>query len=150
VRIPIKQPLGIALLLFAPLAVAQTKLGELLDAGAKPLSPEEFKQELVQRVLVGPTATGLNLEIMYTTSGTVQGLSVPAAQVNGEWTIDAVGRVCTAMRLIGPTFGVAGGGSQGTTLPARCQSWYRLADRYFLSDSDTDRQARVLVRTVKQ
>lgn len=53
-----KLALGVALLLCAPLAGAQTNLGELLDAGAKQLSTEEFRQELVQRTIVGPTPTG--------------------------------------------------------------------------------------------
>jgi hypothetical protein len=35
------------------------------------------------------------------------------------------------------------------TLPRRCQYWFKVGDRYFLSDSDTDRQARVFARTIK-
>jgi hypothetical protein len=32
----------------------------------------------------------------------------------------------------------------------RCQVWFKHGEQYFLSDSDTDRRARVLLRTVKQ
>ena len=43
VPLPTKLLLGLALLLLVPFAVAQNKLGELLDAGAKRLSAEEFR-----------------------------------------------------------------------------------------------------------
>ena len=65
--------LAFTLLLWIPLAIAQSNLGELLDAGAKKLTPEEFRQELVQRMIVGPTPTGGVIEVMFTTSGMVQG-----------------------------------------------------------------------------
>src|SRR2546421_7385488 len=105
-----KLPLGIALVLWASLTGAQSNLGELLDAGGRILSPEEFKLEVVQRVVVGPTATGGTLEIMYATNGSVQGKSsYPGyvgtqrfrddSPISGEWRIDDKGRVCTAMRI---------------------------------------------------
>ena len=59
---PMKLLLGIALVLWTSLAGAQSNLGELLDAGARMLSPEEFKREVVQRSLVGPTPTGGTLK----------------------------------------------------------------------------------------
>jgi hypothetical protein len=58
VTLPTKLRLGFALLLCAPICIAQSNLGELLDAGGRMLSPDEFKQELVQRLVVGPTPTG--------------------------------------------------------------------------------------------
>jgi hypothetical protein len=145
--------LGAALLLFAPFAIAQDKLGELLDAGAKVLPPEQFKQELVQQVLVGPTPSGVGLEVVYTTKGLVQGSASGMVQgmaglltpVNGEWKIDENGRICTSMR-----FGLAYGPGGGMTLPFRCQFWFKYKDVYFLADSDSDRQVRVFRRTVKQ
>jgi hypothetical protein len=145
---------ALALLLWAPLAMAQNNLGELLDAGAKKLSTEEFKQELVQHMLAGPTATGGSLEVMYTSNGMVQGRGsyasnvVALASINGEWTIDDKGKICTSMRIGGSTPGVGGGA--GVILPARCQFWFKYAEQYFLSDSDSDRSARVFRRTVKQ
>src|SRR5215467_7266020 len=94
--------LGVALLLCAPLALAQEKLGELLDAGAKVLPPEQFKEELVQHLLAGPTASGVALEVVYTGKGLVQGSATglgvmgPATggpvPVNGEWKTDENGR----------------------------------------------------------
>jgi hypothetical protein len=146
-------PLGFAIFVWLPMAIAQSNLGELLDAGAKKLSGEEFKQELVQRVIVGPTASGGTHEVIYTTTGMVQGtgsyaaLNLSVAPISGDWTLDDNGRICTSMRI-----GTGGGASPGlgTTLPPRCQFWFKYADQYFLSDSDSDRRARVLRRTIKQ
>jgi hypothetical protein len=137
--------LGVSLLLCVPLAVAQSDLGALLDAGAKKLSAEEFKEELVQRVIVGPTLAGGHIEVLYSTKGSIQGLGTPstaptrsATPIYGDWKIDENGKICTSM-VIGDT-----------NLPYRCQSWFKNADLYFVSDSDSDRMARVLRRTVKQ
>jgi len=47
-----------ALLFCSGVALGQTNLGELLDAGAKPLSAAEFKEVVVQRMIFGPTPTG--------------------------------------------------------------------------------------------
>jgi hypothetical protein len=144
----IKPLLAIALWLCAPLALAQDKLGELLDAGARKLSAEEFRQELVQRVIVGPTMSGGTLEVLYANSGEIQGRGIAVAStsftptpVSGEWRIGDTGKICSSMQL---------GGTNTVILPSRCQSWFKLADQYFLSDSDSDRQARVLRRTIKQ
>jgi hypothetical protein len=145
---------ALALVLWAPLAVAQSKLGELLDAGGTRLSPEAFKEEVVQRVIVGPTATGGTLELMYAANGMVQGRGsstglfgasgVPMAPINGEWTIGDNGRICTSMQIGGGT------GMAAVTLLPRCQFWFKYAGQYFFSDSDSDRGARVLRRTLKQ
>ena len=148
VRLTTKLSLRVALLLWAPLAVAQSNLGELLDAGAKKLSIEEFKEQVVQRVIVGPTASGGNLEVMYAHSGVIAGRGawVPGANtvlapISGEWTTDDNGRVCTSMRI---------GSNPGLLLPPRCQFWFKYTEEYFFSDSDSDRHVRVLRRTVKQ
>jgi hypothetical protein len=144
-----KLRLGMVLVLWVPLAAAQSNLGELLDAGAKKLSVEEFKEELVQRVIVGPTAFGQGfLELMYANNGEIQGLgnqppTVMSPQpIRGEWTADDNGRICTSMQ-IGPAFGYV-------SLPRRCQFWFKNAGQYFYSDSDSDRHARVFRRTLKQ
>src|SRR6266581_7032327 len=129
----------LALLLWAPLAAAQNNLGTLLDAGATRLSPDAFKEEVVQRVLVGPTAGGSNLEIMYATSGVISGrgtnqlAAAPTQELNGEWKIDDNGKICTSMRLAGPGFGSL----TGVSLPPRCQFWFKYKADYFISDSDS-------------
>jgi hypothetical protein len=143
--------LGLALLLLVPFAVAQNNLGELLDAGAKRLSAEEFRQEVVQRTIVGPTQSGGGMELIYASSGVIQGrgqltqerLTTGTAgtilqSIDGVWNIDDSGRTCTSI-VIGRTF-----------LPFRCQYWYKYKDDYFIADSDSDHRARVVRRTVKQ
>ncbi|MFO1314541.1 MAG: hypothetical protein U1F58_02965 [Burkholderiales bacterium] len=137
------------------MALGQTTLGEVLDAKPRKLSPEQFKDEVVQRALVGPSPAGGVLELVYTSNGTVQGTGnapqatfrfVQLAQINGQWTIGEGGGICTSLR-----FTSEGGGSVGGLyLPPRCQHWFRVGDRFFLADSDTDRSAKVLVRTIKQ
>ena len=139
-----------SLLLWAPLAIAQSNLGELLDAGAKKLSVEEFKEEVVQRVIVGPTLAGANHEVMYASNGVIQGigslgqLGVSLQPISGEWTIDDNGRICASIRI---GMGMA---ATGGPLPPRCQFWFKYKGDYFISDSDSDRRTRVLRRTVKQ
>src|SRR5262245_22802958 len=65
--------LALVLLLSTPFASAQNNVGDLLDAGAKPITPEEFKQDVVQRVLAGPTASGGSVEMMYASTGSIVG-----------------------------------------------------------------------------
>ena len=149
-----KLRLGTGLLLWAPLAAAQSNLGALLDAGAKKLSAEEFREEVVQRVVVGPTATGGSLEVMYANSGVIQGVGTFSgsslfAPISGDWKIDDTGRICTSMR-IGAGSQYAGAAQMGVMLPPRCQIWFRYKGQYFLADSDSDRSAKVLPRTLKQ
>jgi hypothetical protein len=146
--------LTFAALLHVPLAVAQSNLGELLDAGAKKLSPEEFKQEVVQRVIVGPMTPGTSMEVMYARTGVIQGMGSAQGRsaispLSGTWTTDDHGRICTTMRIDNPA-GLQMGTVTGTSLPPRCQYWYKHDERYFLSDSDSDRSMRVLRRTIKR
>jgi hypothetical protein len=149
VSLPTKLLLALALLLLVPFAVAQNRLGELLDAGAKKLSVDEFKQDVVQRTVGGPTASGEgNIEMMYGRNGLIQGTGTSVTlqwlpPLSGEWTTDADGRICASMRTYR-------GGGTPLSLPTRCQYWFKYKDDYFVVDSDSDRSARVLRRTVKQ
>ena len=128
-------------------AIAQSTLGALLDAGARKLTVEEFKAELVQRMLVGPTGIGYELEVMYTSGGAIAGESRVGSPIygatrsvlDGEWRSDTEGRICSTVR------------SRGTlaTLEPRCQFWFKLGDTYYLSDSDSDRYTKILPRKLK-
>jgi len=147
VPLPTKLLLGLALLLLVPFAVAQSNLGELLEAGARKLSAEDFRQEVTQYILVGDVPAGGRMELMYASSGVIKGVSnlmtgVPqnpvGGQIDGVWNIDDSGRICTSM-VVGKTF-----------LPFRCQFWFKYKQDYFIADSDSDRNARVLRRSVKQ
>ena len=108
--------------------------------------PKEFERDLVQTVLVGPMASGGSLEIIYLTDGSLQGagrsplfpFSQPNAPIFGQWKIDDKERVCAVMRI------------GELPLAARCQFWLKYDQKYYLSDSDSDRSAKVLLRTVKQ
>ena len=146
-------PLGLALLLVGPLASGQTNLGELLDAGANRLSAEQFKREIVQRTIIGPTPAGAIIEIMYAANGTIHGLGPPAGRpqslyailpVTGEWTIDETGRICTALQ----SSEQHGGGVP--IRPVSCQAWFKLREQFWLSDSDSDRSAKVFPRKPKE
>jgi len=137
-------------LLHGPVAAAQNTLGALLDAGARKLSAMQFKEELVQRTIVGPTEQGGSVEIMYATSGKVAGTASPKsstqfAPINGTWTIGDQDAICTTM-----TMGSALGSVSGMTLPTRCQFWFKHGELYFLADSDWDRSSAVLSRAFKQ
>lgn len=146
---------ALVVLLWTSPAWSQATLGALLDAGAKPLSPAEFKQELVQRTIVGISPAGGTLEVMYASNGTLHGIgsspyvvspSSPNPNmlpISGAWTVDEMGRICTSMQ-INP------GAGRGLVLPTRCQFWFKSGSQYFFADSDTDRSAKVLSRTIKQ
>jgi hypothetical protein len=146
---------GIVLALLPSLAAAQSSLGELLDTGGTRLSTQEFRDEVVQRILVGLTPTGGIIEIMYATNGSIQGLGSDMAagsqpigsSVNGNWTIDDNDRICTAMTMSRSIY--ASAGMPNVVLPSRCQYWFKLDGGYFISDSDWDRRAKVIRRSIK-
>ncbi len=146
---------GLVVALLPSIAVAQSNVGELLDAGAKRVSAQEFRDQVVQRNLVGDTATGGAIEIMYSASGSVQGQGADkaygarslAGSINGAWMIDDDERICTEMAMMSVT-GVSGA-TGNLVLPRRCQYWFKLDGKYFISDSDWDRRAKVLRREVR-
>jgi hypothetical protein len=143
----LKLSLTAALVLGSSAACGQSTLGALLDAGARKLSVEEFKAEVVQRTVVGPTGTGVMIEVMYTLGGTIGGVSTTpfigtGVTMDGTWRIDSEGRTCTSLRADSNR-----GGLIRTQLPPRCQFWFKLDDTYYLSDSD--RYTKVLPRRLK-
>jgi hypothetical protein len=154
---PVTVSLGISLLFVTHMVGAQSTLGELLDGGAKKVSASEFREELVQKAITGALPTGGTLEVTYITSGLITGVGTATKgspvqmDVSGTWVIDDNQRICTSM-LIASGAGSAGGGfstSGALVLPPRCQFWFKYGDYYYLSDSDSDRHARVIRRAVK-
>jgi hypothetical protein len=136
-------------------AAAQTTVGDLLDAGAKALPADKFREEVVQRMVVGPTPSRGTLEVMYTASGTITGQGTHpnsnfATPVSGQWTVDEAGRICSSMRIGEGDAGHAAGVPLTVVLPPRCQTWFKYGNQYFIADSDSDRSARVFSRTLKQ
>jgi len=128
----------IAVLVFgSPYALGQSTLGAVLDAGARRLTVDEFKAELMQRTLVGPTGAGLVIEIVYTSAGVISGVGGstfrgPGPTLDGDWRSDAEGRICESMRIETSRM-------TQYNLAARCQFWFKLGDTYYVSDSDSDR-----------
>jgi hypothetical protein len=133
---------GLGLLLGASLASGQSNLGTLLDAGATQLSTEDFRRELMGRHISGLAVNGQNIQVVYAESGEIRGVGRnrvgTSFEILGTYTMDGSARICATMQL----------GS--VSLAPRCQYWYRLDRKYFLSDSDSDRSARVLERTAAQ
>ena len=126
-------------------------LGQLLNAGGRLMTPKEFKDEIVQRMLSVTLPSGAVVDVMYTTGGAIAGTLASAGDlprsasqnwpVSGSWTIDDNERTCTAMLI---TY------SQGASMmPMRCQFWFKLGDRYYVSDSDEDRSAKLFSRVLK-
>ena len=128
-------------------------LDALLDNGASKLSDKDFKQELVGRLLEGPErGSGFNTfsaqELIYLENGVIRGsglVTTPAGMtsggqfvIEGTWTIDHRDRICQTTQ------------AAGLSLAPRCQYWFKLADKYYFADSDSDRSARITVRTVKK
>ena len=143
----VKLSLTAVLALGSACVLGQSTLGALLDAGARKLTAEEFKTELVQRTLVGHTGTIIGVEVMYTSGGTITGMSLhsgfgPGGTLDGEWRIDSEGRICSSMR-------VDSNRMTQFNLAPRCQFWFKLGDTYYLSDSDSDRYAKTLPRKLK-
>jgi len=149
VPLTLQLSLALALLTSGSFAMAQANLGTLLDAGAARLSAEEFRRELVGRQISGLAANGQQMQIVYLESGEIRGAGGATPRggaggggqtfdIQGTYTIDDSARMCTTMQL------------GRTSLAPRCQYWYRLDRQYFLSDSDSDRSARVQARTALQ
>jgi hypothetical protein len=134
------------LVLGSPCAIGQSTLGAVLDAGAQKLTVEEFKAELMQRSLIGPSGTGVEFEVLYTSGGGINGVGrgnspglIPGRPLDGEWRSDTEGRICSSMRIP----------ASAIVLAPRCQFWFKLGDTYYVSDSDSDRYAKVLPRKLK-
>ena len=77
-------------------------------------------------------------------AGSYRGGQIAITPISGDWKIGDNGSICTSMRLSG-----GGGGLNEVVLPLRCQVWFKNDGQYFLSDSDWDRGAQVLQRTLK-
>jgi hypothetical protein len=148
-----KTLVGILMMACVSPALAQTNVGQLLDSGAAKLSPGDFKQQIVGRYLEGPgRGSGFTTfsaqELIYLENGVIRGsgqVTTPGGMtsggqflIEGSWTIDDRDRVCQTTR------------AAGLSLAPRCQYWFKLADKYFFADSDSDRSALITVRTVKK
>ena len=135
-------------------ACAQTKLGEVLDKRATKLTAEEFRQEIVGRYVEGPGRAAQlqwqgSEEIIYLNDRSIRGsgrasnLGGAAGggatySIEGTWSTDDRDRICQSLKV------------GNFVLAPRCQYWFKESDRYFVADSDTDRSAWVVIRTLKK
>jgi hypothetical protein len=137
---------GMTLLLASTAAWAQSTLGELLDAGGKKLSGAEVTTAVAGANMSGVNKTGNTFQADFKPDGSYGG-SVQSARgrqktggLTGTWKVDGEGRFCTEFTSSrGPT-----GHAEGGT----CVYLFKAGDTYFVSDSDTDRSAQVLKRTI--
>lgn len=124
-----------AVLVCAGAAQAQSTLGELLDQGARKITPVEAQA-------MGPLGTvrqSSDSDALMTLlpNGTVVGTVVNkqghgASEARGTWTMDAGGKRCVDVDL--PAFNMKWN---------QCGYTWRLGDRLFAAASDSDRSAQV-------
>lgn len=130
------------------MASAQSTLGDLLDAGAVKLSKQEVLATLSGANISGPRQGGGTTQADYKADGTYSGAyqggagAMGAAKGGGffgKWTVDDSGKLCTK----------GSGGSGKAT--AGCAYFFRAGDQLYVAiESDSDRSAVVLKRTVKR
>ena len=144
---------GTLLAVLASAAWAQSTLGQLLDNGAIKLTAEDFKQQVVGRILEGPGRGVVpgpiaSQEIVYLDGGLIRGAGQASVQggatggaatfsIEGTWAIDEQQRVCQSTR------------AGSVVLAPRCHFWYRQSGKFFFADSDTDRSAPLTLRSLK-
>jgi hypothetical protein len=125
-------------------AQAQNTLGELLDMGGKKLAKEDVTAAIVGSRVGGPTKFGGRTEIGIKADGSLSGyLRTPDgrdAGLIGTWTVDDSGRMCSDSTAKFQTIQKIKG----------CMFFYSVSDRYYISESDSDRNARLLVRTISR
>ena len=137
---------GVILGLASTPALPQTTLGELVDGGGKKLSKAEVVEILGGAKLSGPTKAGGTFQADFKTDGTFTGsFQSPQGKgggMFGAWAVDETGKVCTEF---------TNSRSEGTTGKlSNCAFWYKKDSDYFISDSDSDRSAALLRRSVKK
>jgi len=133
--------LSSAFALHCGIASAQNSLGEILDQGAKKLSPEELKALFSGATVSGTLASGARFSTKYAPDGTHAGILETAnfqTGMQGTWKIDGSGKLCTDTRFNSPYVPPA----------SNCNFWFKAADRYFFSASDSDRGSRVEQRNL--
>jgi hypothetical protein len=129
--------------LWSTSAVAQSTLGELLDAGGKKLSKEEVRTVLSGARVTGPSTTGAATEYTYKADGSFSGNLKTSADwatgVVGTWSVDESGKLCARWTLTKNSKGFDG-----------CFFYFANRDQYYLSESDSNRASPVYKRTINK
>jgi hypothetical protein len=127
-------------------ALAQNTLGELLDAGGKKLSKDEVKSALSGAHVSGLSTIGGTVDYDFKADGSYSGSGQGSRGLLwglvGTWTVEDSGQLCTEYRLAGRS----GAGGKETY----CHFYFIVSDQHYLSESESDRNARILKRTVKK
>jgi len=128
-------------------AVAQTTVGEVLDAGGKKLTKEEVVTLVAGANVSGPTTGGGQFQSDYkadgTLTGTMQTTNMKGGARFGKWTVEDTGMLCTEITT---TIVKSSGAREDKT----CAYWFRLSDKYFVALDSDARETHVLERTVKR
>jgi len=129
-------------------AMAQSTLGELLDAKAEKLSKEEVQTTIIGATVSGPIQGGLITEVQYKTDGTYSGTyqnpmggqgGVRAGGYFGKWILNDDGKLCTE--------GTSGSGKA----TASCAFYFRLDGQLYIAyGSAANRAAVAFKRSVKR
>lgn len=132
----------IVLGLVSTTAFAQTTLGDLLDAGGKKLSKEGLQAALSGARVSGKTATGAaTVESDFKADGTYSGTATStqgASGYVGTWSVDDSGKLCVEFTR------TRGGRDK------QCGYYFAIADRYYVSESDSERGSPLIERTIKK
>jgi hypothetical protein len=118
-------------------ALAQSNIGELLDKGGKKVIKADFDALLPLRVKYKWPQGGGDGDLVYAADGTLQGTeshwrSRSDSPTTGTWTFDDNGRWCIKKSLIA-----------WNTTTDLCWYLFQAGDRYFMSQADIDRSARI-------
>ena len=122
-------------------ALAQETLGELLDAGGKMLSKAEVMATVTGTNFSGPTKGGGQFLADYKAGGLLSGVSRnpqgATGPLSGTWAVDDSGKLCASF-------------SVGGRRSADCGFVYKGRVDYYVCESDSDKSAPVLKRTIKR
>lgn len=121
-------------------AVAQNTLGELLDAGGKPLTKADVTAAVSGRTISGALRAGGEFRNDYRADGSVAGAGTTSEgrpySLSGKWSVDDSGKLCADLRT-----------ARGNTTSA-CFFLFKNGDEYFVSDSASNRNALVNKRAI--
>jgi len=130
-------------------AMAQSTLGDLIDAKADRLSKEEVQATVVGATLSGPNPGGINIEAEYKADGSYAGTyqnpmggqgGTRAGGFFGKWTLGDDGKFCTE-----------GTGGNGKAIGS-CAFFFRLDGQLYIAygSSAANRAAVAYKRSVKR
>ena len=123
-------------------AHAQSNLGELLDQGAKKMPGAAVKAWLLSGTLTGSSLTnGFPVEVRYKEDGSFTGsVAAPRGPVGiwGKWTLQDDGKLCAEIAA-----------ATRPDVQRTCVYFFSIAERYYVSESESDRGAKVGARVVK-